>query len=99
MLVPFGVCFWDRRVLGDAAGLDRHGDGAHFNVNILKGYSNNGGIMVKLRDDQILQIITTICQRNGCEIKKIDLERHKVDIDGPLDAQENCHYELIAFLD
>jgi hypothetical protein len=55
--------------------------------------------MVKLRDDQILQIITTICQRNGCKIKKIDLKRHKVDIDGPLDAQENCHYELIAFLD
>lgn len=56
--------------------------------------------MVNLLDhSQTLLIISNICQKYGCEIKKIDLEKHVLDIEGPPAAQEKCAEELEAFLD
>jgi hypothetical protein len=54
--------------------------------------------MLKLNNTQTFQVIRTICQKNGCEIKNIDVDRHTVDLDGPPDAQERCREELEAFL-
>lgn len=55
--------------------------------------------MRKLNKLQTLQIIATVCQRNGCEIRKVDLAKHILDIQGPEDAQEKCRQELEVFLD
>ncbi len=55
--------------------------------------------MIELTESQTYQVITTICQKHGCTIKEINLERHIVDLDGPPDAQEKCKLELEAFLD
>jgi hypothetical protein len=54
--------------------------------------------MVNLTKSQTFQVIRTICQRNGCAIKDIDVNRHSVELDGPPDAQEKCRQELEMFL-
>jgi hypothetical protein len=48
---------------------------------------------------QTLQIIASVCQRYGCEIRRVDLDRHILDIQGPDDAQEKCKQALEVFLD
>ena len=48
---------------------------------------------------QAFQIIANVCQKYGCEIRKVDLDRHILDIDGPAEAQEKCKRELEVFLD
>lgn len=55
--------------------------------------------MQKLNKLQILQIIANVCQRYGCEIRRVDLDRHILDIEGPVDAQEKCKQDLEVFLD
>jgi hypothetical protein len=55
--------------------------------------------MQKLNKLQTLQIIATVCQRYGCEIRSVDLEKHILDIKGPADAQEKCRQELEVYLD
>jgi hypothetical protein len=55
--------------------------------------------MQKLNKLHTLQIIAIVCQRYGCEIRKVDLDRHILDIEGPTDAQERCRQELEVFLD
>jgi hypothetical protein len=55
--------------------------------------------MYKLNKIQTLQLIANVCQRHGCEIRKVDLERHILDLQGPDDAQEKCRQELEALLD
>ena len=55
--------------------------------------------MFKLNKDQALQVIASVCQKYGCEIRKVDLERYILDIEGPDDAQEKCKQELKILLD
>lgn len=55
--------------------------------------------MNKLNKLQTLQIIANVCQRHGCEIRTVDLDRHILDIGGPTDAQEKCKQELEVLLD
>jgi hypothetical protein len=55
--------------------------------------------MHRLNKLQALQIIANVCQRYGCEVRKVDLDRHILDIQGPADAQEKCRRELEIFLD
>jgi hypothetical protein len=55
--------------------------------------------MRKLNKSQALQIIANVCQRHGCEIRKVDLDKHILDIQGPADAQDKCKQELEIFLD
>lgn len=55
--------------------------------------------MYKLNKLQTLQLIANVCQRYGCEIRKVDLDRHILDIEGPVDAQERCRQELEVYLD
>jgi hypothetical protein len=55
--------------------------------------------MQKLNKLQTLQVIATVCQRYGCEIRKVDLDNHILDIKGPAEAQEKCRRELEVFLD
>ena len=51
-----------------------------------------------LSEIQIMQLITTIVTKHGCEIKEIDLENHVLDIDGPPEARMKCATELQEFL-
>jgi hypothetical protein len=55
--------------------------------------------MYKLNKDQALQVIANVCQKYGCEIRRVDLDRHILDIVGPDDAQEKCKQELEILLD
>lgn len=55
--------------------------------------------MHKLNKLQTLQVIANICQKYGCEIRKVDVDRHILDIEGPADAQEKCRRELEVLLD
>ena len=55
--------------------------------------------MRQLSKSQALQIIANVCQRHGCEIRKVDLDKRLLDIQGPDDAQEKCKKELEIFLD
>ena len=52
-----------------------------------------------LSEIQIMQLITTIVNKHGCEIKEIDLENQVLDIDGPPEARMKCAIELQDFLD
>jgi hypothetical protein len=54
--------------------------------------------MHKLDKLQALQVIANVCQRHGCEIRKVDLDRHILDLQGSDDAQEKCRQELEIFL-
>jgi hypothetical protein len=55
--------------------------------------------MGKLSKLQTLQLIANVCQRYGCEIRKVDLDKRILDIQGPADAQEKCRQELEVYLD
>lgn len=55
--------------------------------------------MESLNKLQIFQVIANVCQRHGCEIRKVDLERHILDLEGPFDAQERCKQELEILLE
>jgi hypothetical protein len=55
--------------------------------------------MYKLDKHQALQVIANICQKYGCEILTVDLDRRILDIQGPDDAQEKCRQELEILLD
>ena len=55
--------------------------------------------MHKLNKLHTLQIIASVCQRYGCGIRKVDLDRHVLDLEGPDAAQEKCRQELEIFLD
>ena len=55
--------------------------------------------MYKLNKHQALQVIANVCQKYGCEILRVDLDRHILDIQGPDDAQEKCRQELEILLD
>ena len=54
--------------------------------------------MYKLNKHQTLQVIVNICQKYGCEIRNIDLDRNILDIQGTDDAQEKCRQELQILL-
>jgi hypothetical protein len=53
----------------------------------------------KLNKLQALQIIANVCQKHGCEIRKVDLDRNILDLQGSDDAQEKCKQELEVLLD
>jgi len=55
--------------------------------------------MHELNKLQTLQLIANVCQRHGCEIHKVDLERRLLDIRGPEDAQDRCKQDLRELLD
>jgi hypothetical protein len=55
-------------------------------------------VMHKLKKSQALQIIASVCQKHGCEIRKLDLERNILDLHGTDDAQEKCRRELEIWL-
>jgi hypothetical protein len=55
--------------------------------------------MQKLNKLQTLQVIANVCQRYGCEIRKVDLDRQILDIGGPDEAQEKCRHDLAVLLD
>jgi hypothetical protein len=55
--------------------------------------------MQKLDKLQTLQVIANVCQRYGCEIRKVDLDKQILDIGGPSDAQEKCRQDLALLLD
>jgi hypothetical protein len=63
------------------------------------GWKEKRSGMFKLNKDQALQVIASVCQKYGCEIRKVDLERYILDIEGPDDAQEKCKQELKILLD
>lgn len=52
-----------------------------------------------LTEMQIMQLITTIVTKHGCEIIEMDLENQILDIDGPAEARMKCAMELQDFLD
>ncbi|MEJ2641285.1 MAG: hypothetical protein P8010_17095 [Desulfosarcinaceae bacterium] len=54
--------------------------------------------MNKLSKSQALQIIAHVCQRHGCEIRKVDLEQNILDLEGTDEAQEKCKQELEILL-
>jgi hypothetical protein len=54
--------------------------------------------MHKLNKSQALQIIASVCQKHGCEIRRLDLERNVLDLQGTDDAQEKCRQELEILL-
>ncbi len=51
-----------------------------------------------LTEAQILQLITTIVNRHGCQIRELDLQNSIINIDGPPQARVECAQELEAFL-
>jgi hypothetical protein len=53
----------------------------------------------QLSKAQTLQIIASVCQKYGCEIVKMDFDRHILDLEGTEDAKLKCTEELHAFLD
>ena len=55
--------------------------------------------MYKLSKMQTMQVIASVCQKYGCEIRKVDLEKRILDLQGPEDAQERCKQELQVLLD
>jgi hypothetical protein len=54
---------------------------------------------LKLNKLQALKIIANVCQKHGCEIRRVDLDRHILDIQGSDDAQKKCKQELEMLLD
>jgi glycine cleavage system pyridoxal-binding protein P len=55
-------------------------------------------IMDKLNKSQALQVIANVCQKYGCEIRRLDLERNILDIQGTEEAQEKCKQDLEILL-
>ncbi len=55
--------------------------------------------MHRLNKTETLQIIAHVCQRYGCEIIRLDFDRHILDLDGPADARKKCMQDLEVFLD
>jgi hypothetical protein len=55
--------------------------------------------MHELNKEQTLQIIANVCQKYGCEIIKLDFDRHILDLEGTDDAKEKCTQTLHALLD
>lgn len=54
---------------------------------------------LQLNKSQTLQIIANVCQKHGCEIVKMDFDRHILDLEGTEDARVKCTEELHALLD
>lgn len=54
--------------------------------------------MSDLKHFQVVQIVTHIMNKHGCEVHKIDWENRMVDFDGPSESQFECAKELEAFL-
>jgi hypothetical protein len=55
-------------------------------------------VMHKLNTSQALQVIANVCQRHGCKIRRLDLERNILDLQGTDAAQEKCKQELEIWL-
>jgi len=50
--------------------------------------------MNELRDDQLLTIVKNIVEQHGCRLVDIDFETHRLNIEGPEDAQAECALAL-----
>ena len=50
--------------------------------------------MKELREDQLLTIVKTVVEQNGCTLAEIDFEKHILNIDGPEEAQARCAVAL-----
>ena len=55
--------------------------------------------MYKLSKIQTMQVIANVCQKYGCEIRKMDPDRRILDLRGPEEAQEKCKQDLQVLLD
>lgn len=51
-----------------------------------------------LTEAQIIQIITTIVAKHGCQILEMDLDNNLINIGGSEEAQMACAQELSSFL-
>jgi hypothetical protein len=67
-------------------------------ISMKKGPQKRSVAMNKLSKSQALQIIAHVCQRHGCEIRKVDLEQNILDLEGTDEAQEKCKQELEILL-
>jgi hypothetical protein len=52
----------------------------------------------EMNDAQMLTIITHIVEKHGCRIKKVDIENHLVNLEGPEDAKVACAIALAEVL-
>jgi predicted HAD superfamily phosphohydrolase YqeG len=53
----------------------------------------------ELSNEQILQMITQIIQKHGCQVIELDIENRIINFDGPNEAKIECATELEAILD
>jgi predicted HAD superfamily phosphohydrolase YqeG len=55
--------------------------------------------MTELDKFQIMQIITNIVQKHGCELLELDIDNQIINIDGPEEARIACAMEIEAALE